>query len=767
MIRRKAGCRPGKVISTMLKKILPFFLLAMLTFAIFACIAEDVISTEEDLRNVLAEHRRAGDTAFELQLSEELYRNVRSNSFCRFRQLEQLYGISDDSLSYSDMKNVLQLSNIVWGEITATECDTLEDVQSAIASMIEQGKTSFELICDDELFSTLNYSSLIDFYAAKCGVIDLNVRYNSTYKVFFIADLVFGNVMTAECATPEEIEAAVAEFAEFRPDEYRLMCPQELFDQMKVSGMIYFYAAGNGLQDLTVRTGIWSPVFYLSEAVPCETPWAKAGDEQGFRACIEMMKELGADDFCIIFLPDFYSEITADKDQLRIMQASSQMESFSSTRKSNYCRRIEYFGVEYSDAPRIVCETEEDIVDAVRQMGGIGADSFNIILTEALYDTVSEGYFDRLRELETEAGMTESDMKYSLSNYVLYYSNAVIHSEVVKVATADEVNAYMAAQARAGAEDITLFCSAELYAQLMAGISRYSFTNEGAMAPVHDIACQAGLNKYTFSYSATTHIIEFHVESYYPGFRIVNAAVSGTTDALTDREAETLQAALRIVPECLSDDSLTTARNIHDRICQLTTYDKDDVNEEKDTAIGVLLNGCADCDGYADAFYLLGSLAGLNVRMQHGDSYSVGFDFDFLNSATHMWNLLEIDGSWRVVDATWDDSEEGNIRYTWFNLGRDRASRMHIWNESITVPLLENTDLNARPSNEYLISCAAEAEAAAADALSEGCSWFELIYADESAADRNEVLEAMRNQIKGSFQYAWNERMLTLTVYIG
>jgi hypothetical protein len=38
-----------------------------------------------------------------------------------------------------------------------------------------------------------------------------------------------------------------------------------------------------------------------------------------------------------------------------------------------------------------------------------------------------------------------------------------------------------------------------------------------------------------------------------------------------------------------------------------------------------------------------------------------------LVTSSHMWNLLKLDGSWRVVDVCWADGENG-IDYTWFTL---------------------------------------------------------------------------------------------------
>jgi len=152
------------------------------------------------------------------------------------------------------------------------------------------------------------------------------------------------------------------------------------------------------------------------------------------------------------------------------------------------------------------------------------------------------------------------------------------------------------------------------------------------------------------------------------------------------------------------------------------------------------------------------------VRYQHGDSYDIGLSFDFFNSVTHLWNLVEIDRSWRLIDVTWDDNEEG-IRYSSFNLGEDRAKRMHIWNAKTSVNLLPQTDLSERPENEYMISSEEETEAAVRDAVSRDFPDFELIYADEASEDHHGALNILSQELSSSFQYLWNERMLTLTVY--
>lgn len=69
------------------------------------------------------------------------------------------------------------------------------------------------------------------------------------------------------------------------------------------------------------------------------------------------------------------------------------------------------------------------------------------------------------------------------------------------------------------------------------------------------------------------------------------------------------------------------------------------------SAEGVLLRGTGVCASYADAFKLLAEAAGLETVVVVGDVLSGG---------PHAWNKVRIDGAWRAVDPTWNDSPEPN-----------------------------------------------------------------------------------------------------------
>ncbi len=63
-------------------------------------------------------------------------------------------------------------------------------------------------------------------------------------------------------------------------------------------------------------------------------------------------------------------------------------------------------------------------------------------------------------------------------------------------------------------------------------------------------------------------------------------------------------------------------------------------------ASDVLLDGCGVCQAYAHALDILLHVAGFNTEYNYGEN--------------HIWNLVEIDGRWYNIDATWDDNNDGD-----------------------------------------------------------------------------------------------------------
>lgn len=74
---------------------------------------------------------------------------------------------------------------------------------------------------------------------------------------------------------------------------------------------------------------------------------------------------------------------------------------------------------------------------------------------------------------------------------------------------------------------------------------------------------------------------------------------------------------------------------------------------ENSTAYSCIINGRAQCSGYADAFLQTAKSCGLEVR--------------YVSNSTHAWNLIQLDGDWYHVDVTWEDPI-GNNRYGFSSL---------------------------------------------------------------------------------------------------
>ena len=98
------------------------------------------------------------------------------------------------------------------------------------------------------------------------------------------------------------------------------------------------------------------------------------------------------------------------------------------------------------------------------------------------------------------------------------------------------------------------------------------------------------------------------------------------------------------------------------------------------TAIGALIDGKANCQGYSDAFYMLGRMLGWNVGRMGGQA---GGD-------SHLWNTITLkNGKTYCVDVTWgDDAIKYNNRertlysYIYLNAPMEIMQVTHSWDRS-------------------------------------------------------------------------------------
>ena len=191
----------------------------------------------------------------------------------------------------------------------------------------------------------------------------------------------------------------------------------------------------------------------------------------------------------------------------------------------------------------------------------------------------------------------------------------------------------------------------------------------------------------SYSYIGDDYSLEM---TEYPGDRMADAYRTGDRSSLSEEESRLLDSAVSAVDEIKRSrtDAYSIELAIFEYITERVTYhsptviitDKNNPPRHL-TAVGALADGRANCQGYADAFYLLGSIAGLEVsRMNVIDGNGMG----------HIVNTVRLDGAWYVVDATYGDAEPTSYRL--FNAGRDMCGE-YTWGAELEYyPIADESD---------------------------------------------------------------------------
>ena len=105
---------------------------------------------------------------------------------------------------------------------------------------------------------------------------------------------------------------------------------------------------------------------------------------------------------------------------------------------------------------------------------------------------------------------------------------------------------------------------------------------------------------------------------------------------------------------------LEKARMIYVWLAENINYDDHGYNSKQfgdNSAEGVLQNKVAVCAGFANLYQALGDKMGLKIITLRGLAKGYGYDessYDNIEEASnHAWNAINIDGVWKIFDATW------------------------------------------------------------------------------------------------------------------
>ncbi|MGN0605529.1 MAG: hypothetical protein ACI4JM_03305 [Oscillospiraceae bacterium] len=193
--------------------------------------------------------------------------------------------------------------------------------------------------------------------------------------------------------------------------------------------------------------------------------------------------------------------------------------------------------------------------------------------------------------------------------------------------------------------------------------------------------------------------------NYFPSVYVIDAFSKNDTSSLDGDNLALYNKASEFINTEL-DDSMTDAEKewkIHKYICDTADYYTEERNDSNPdefmyyiprfrTAVGALLDGRSNCMGYTDAFYMLASMAGIEVTKVSGD--------DAMN---HAWNVITLDGKKYLVDVTWNDGQlsEGEDNYTYYNASRDIASEEYHVDYSNENSVKAMEQLVASPDENY------------------------------------------------------------------
>ena len=103
-----------------------------------------------------------------------------------------------------------------------------------------------------------------------------------------------------------------------------------------------------------------------------------------------------------------------------------------------------------------------------------------------------------------------------------------------------------------------------------------------------------------------------------------------------------------VLPQLNQGSDYDRVKKVHDYLCNHITYTLNG-GPEIYTAYGALVEGKAVCEGYAIAFQRFMEAMGIPCYIASGTIKGEG----------HAWNLVQLNGQWYHLDATWDDQEWG------------------------------------------------------------------------------------------------------------
>lgn len=185
----------------------------------------------------------------------------------------------------------------------------------------------------------------------------------------------------------------------------------------------------------------------------------------------------------------------------------------------------------------------------------------------------------------------------------------------------------------------------------------------------------------------------FYIDStYYTAEKVRNAQIvmRENADEINQKTAELEQSAETALLDAPVTDDYEKALYIHDYIINACEYNVGEDYKYSSTAYGCLVEGMANCEGYAKAFGYLAERMGLVSVLVTGKTDK---------GENHAWNQVKINGEWYNLDVTWDDMDiPQEARKVYFLCNDETFSRTHISENTYFKPF----ECTATKDNYYV-----------------------------------------------------------------
>jgi len=164
--------------------------------------------------------------------------------------------------------------------------------------------------------------------------------------------------------------------------------------------------------------------------------------------------------------------------------------------------------------------------------------------------------------------------------------------------------------------------------------------------------------RYSSNYTSKTATVRYSVQYHE------NAA---QTDYVNKKVTATLKTI--ITPGMNAHQKV---KAIHDWIVLNVAYDE---SLQAYSAYEALTSGKTVCQGYSLLAYKMLNEAGIPTRIAEGT----------VRTGAHAWNLIQLDGKWYHLDATWDDpvpDKKGRTTYNYYLVTDKQLRQDHAWTKT-------------------------------------------------------------------------------------